>query len=586
MTHEKTQIEQCEWAWPISAMGGFDDCGLVWVPPAGSLLCIIFGRGSRSLPYYIGTTWARNRDPDGQHNFDYNVEEFYKIHEGHRKGYILPPDDGSQCLPQWNTCNYNGIDVHNKAKEFDNDALAKRKITYPNIYGFKTPQKHMMKMVDGNYKCNHRWKRIEIQSSLGNWMLFKDDYLHPGGQWAHPECSCGGGDESLCNDENGQPLEKPGTCLDPNSTPKCANPYYKHKNECFPYKGPKTPQNNRCALNQSGIQLLSRGGITMIMDDSVEQPKVPPDGLQWERVLEPFDFGCTDKCEAKFKIISQTGHRIEINDTEDVTENRGPKNYIRLLSACGNLVELNDHTINKKLAGNKRGITMRSTSQHTFEMIDEDNEQKSPPREEISKPKDEATADLKPEERPINKAKKAFVKIRTGYGLEMRFQDDFDQQKTQLQHIQVYCPHTDNKERGPHILRLQEYPSGPGYYFLRVGGNYICSTYDNHYTIIGEEKNPSDKVTIVSKNTFIWSKQYYINKAKLHYFIADDYIILNAGKDCPETGEKSGCIAPVLCFQPGKDPGTGRIVISDRVYASASEKATTASIFWMNPFVA
>jgi hypothetical protein len=30
------------WARPISPMGGFDDCGLNWVPPAGTILCLLF----------------------------------------------------------------------------------------------------------------------------------------------------------------------------------------------------------------------------------------------------------------------------------------------------------------------------------------------------------------------------------------------------------------------------------------------------------------------------------------------------------------------------------------------------------------
>lgn len=583
-----TQIEQCEWAWPISAMGGFDDCGLVWVPPAGSLLCIIFGRGSRRYPYYIGTTWARNRGPDGEHNFGFNVQEFYDIHEGHRKGYLVGSNDGSQSLPQWNTENYNGLDVHDRVQEYDTDSIAQRKITYPNVYGFKTPQKHYYKMVDGNYKCGNKYKRIEIGSSLNNWMIFKDDFLHPAGEWAHPQCNCGGegGDETLCNDADGNPLEKDGTCVDPKSRPKCANPYFKHQNECAPYKGPGTPQDNKAALNQSGIQLLTRGGITMIMDDSVDQPRVPSDGLAWENGMYGYDFGCTNKCMSKFKVVSLTGHRIEMSDEEDVEENRGPKNYIRLLSACGNLVELNDETKNKRLAGAKRGITLQSTSKHTIEMIDEDNEQASPIRQEIGKPDDESMADIDPTSRPISKAKKAFIRIRTGYGLEMKFQDEASQEETQQQHIQILSPQKDNKERGPHIMRFQEAPENAGYVMLRVGGNYLCSTYDNHYTIVGEEKNPSDKITIVSKNTYIQTEETYINKAKMQMFIADDAIVLDAGLDCPdETGKKSGCLSPVLVWQPGCFPNTGRIAISDRVFATASKDAPLANIFHMAPFI-
>src|ERR1700753_2026451 len=38
-------IKSLPWAWPISSMGGFDDSGLSWVPPAGSTVCLIFEGG-------------------------------------------------------------------------------------------------------------------------------------------------------------------------------------------------------------------------------------------------------------------------------------------------------------------------------------------------------------------------------------------------------------------------------------------------------------------------------------------------------------------------------------------------------------
>jgi hypothetical protein len=53
----KRPIKEYPWALPVSSMGGFDDCGLTWVPPAGSTVCILFENGSRTSPYYIGTTW-------------------------------------------------------------------------------------------------------------------------------------------------------------------------------------------------------------------------------------------------------------------------------------------------------------------------------------------------------------------------------------------------------------------------------------------------------------------------------------------------------------------------------------------------
>ena len=42
LQNPKTPLKSLPWANPISSMGGFDDCGLSWVPPAGSTICLIF----------------------------------------------------------------------------------------------------------------------------------------------------------------------------------------------------------------------------------------------------------------------------------------------------------------------------------------------------------------------------------------------------------------------------------------------------------------------------------------------------------------------------------------------------------------
>lgn len=536
-----TPVKSLPFADCIASFGGFDDSGSNWVPPAGSTLCIVFENGSREAPYYIGTTWHRDRGPDGSHNWKYNIDEYYRLHEGRRKGYYVGPDDGSQVFPPWNTENYNGYDIDSIA-DFENDPSAQQNITNPNIYGFKTNEKHSLKLVDGDYKANFKNKRIEMYSACGNYFIMKDDSLHSCGDWANP--GCGGG-----------------------------NPYAKHKSECRPFRGPGTPQNNKCELDQTGIQLLSISGHSFIFDDSVESPNVIP---KWENSMESFSYGDNNTYKGRVKIISSTGHVFEMSDVESQSELRGEENYIRLKSATGNLIELNDHTTGSSgcagcppnLAGSKRGITMQSTSNHFIRMIDEENEQCAPCRKEGGV--------------PAPKAKKAYVQIRTGYGLEIMMKDEASQEETQSQHIQIFCPQKDNTERGPHIMRCQEQPSGPGMVFLRVGGNYICSTYDNHYTIVGDkDKNPSNKITIVSKNTVIKTEKTYFNEAELQVFKSKKIILLMAGEDCKKGGGEEGCQAciwPVLCLSPKG------ITISDRVYVSASPDARCADIMQLLPF--
>lgn len=587
-----TPTKALPWAYPISSQGGFDDCGCTWVPPAGTKLCLLFESGNRGWPYYIGTTWDRDRSKGWN---PIAVEEYEKIHRGHRGGYIIGKNE-IEVYPPWNTENYNGYDVYSQL-DFENNPDAQTKITYPNIYGWKTPQKHMIKMVDGNYKCNFRWQRLEIKSAQGNHIILKDDRVHPTAQWAHPDCGCGGGDASSCNDENGEPIEKLDQCPADADKSSCANPYFKHRNECKPYQGPQNCQNNKVdkvTLPQSGIQFISLSGHTLWMDDSVSEPK---GSNEWEKSLESFDYGCPEG-EGVFKgktvWKSAHGHQIMMSDVEPDGKPalRGDENFIRILTATGNKIELNDDTTScgctckncgcgcgEDNAGPKRGITMQSTSNHTFEMIDENNKQCSPNRKEGGSPKNEATD--------------AFVKIRTGYGLEIHMGDDNDQKKTQQQYIQVMAPQYDAC-CGPHIIRLQEDPNC-GYIFVRAAGDYMCMTEGDHYTAVGVGKSteefcaggclgPRNWFTAVSKHSLHYSCRFYFNKAEIHAFLADKLILLLAGKDQPPEGAETDfdclpSVGPVCVLINGKARW------SDRVFASSSPPSNIASIFQFSPFV-
>lgn len=606
MFHDpETPIKALPWAEPVSAMGGFDDCGLVWTPPAGSTVCILFENGMREQPFYIGTTWHRSRGPAGR-DFGFPVQEYFDVSNGHRKGYLVGADDESQVRPPWDTESYNSKNF-DSTTEYTKDIDAQKKSTYPNIYGFKTPEKHMVKLVDGNAKCNRRDKRIEILSGNGNWILLKDDHLHYGGQWAHPSCppSPGGDDISLCTTNNvgvsngqsdvvytdflGKPIEKNNDCNDPvllgkSSNPlqpnrqKGSNPFFKHKNECRPYKGPGTPQNNKCDLPQSGMQFLSISGNTMVFDDSVEEPRGKP---IWERSMENFDFGCTDKYLGRIYIKTATGHGLEMSDIEDSTGVRSNKNYIQLLSAGGNKIQLNDHTQGSgddssacppNYAGEDRGIHIQSTSNHQINLVDHMNQQCSPKRKEGGIPEAKAT--------------QAYMQFKSGSGLEMMFRDSNSQETTQSQYIQITNPQCCNPStdencnpRGPHFLRFQGRPKGqPGVIFLRAGGHSVRSTYDMDVVLVGDkEKNPSDKFTYVSKNTVSSTEENEFRYAgQLHIMFAEQQILLMAGRDCKPSdgGCCSPCLYPIVLGKcPVICPLTGIVhwtedALSDRVFAS------------------
>lgn len=555
--HEKNApVESLPWAKPVANMGGFDDCGNFWVPPAGSTVAIIFENGDRDAPYYVGTVWTRTKGKEGKY-WGRPMPEYERYHQGKRTGYLVGRNDDLQNLPPNNTEFYNNFDFDSET-DFENDPDAKKRITIPHGYVVaKSPQKHRLIFVDGNYDCNFRWKRLELVSGDGVGLIFKDDHLHPFGQWAHPDCGCGGGDLSQCTDEDGNPIEQP-ECLDPEGQPKCANKYFKRENECRSVQGPGTPQNNRVKLDQSGYAIYSRSGHIFVADDSVEQPTGKPG---WDR---SWDYGCSNVFKGKMYLQSAHGHKFEMSDDESEPQIRSEENWIRWVTPTGNRIELNDHTQSSGIAGEKRGVHIESSSTHLLEMVDNENEQQVDKRKEGGQ--------------PAPKARKAYVRLKSGYGLQILMRDDSSQEQTDTQFIEIMAPQKDN-DRGPHILRFQERRENEGLVFLRVGGVFVGMSTDDWVEVVGEEPyTPAHKLTAVKGSTIFDSEQYYFNHSQLAVMFAESYIILAAGRDCPnEQGGLGPCIYPVIVAKkPKVCPFTGFIhfaedSISDRVFASASQ---------------
>ena len=629
---QSVSITSLPWAFPISTFGGFDDSGSNRIPPAGSTVCLIFENGNRRSAYYIGTTWSRNRGKDGS-SLGIPVPEFNLLYNGRGENYLVGATDGSQVFPPWNTESYNGYDI-TSISDVENNLDYLKRATFPNIYGMKTPEKHMIKMVDGDGKCNRKWKRMELMSGCGNWMIFKDDHLHYCGQWSHPSEGAREGDSNCYTDVTdqtdvteeasqtnsfnvGQPIPnenintalydyerdiiepnfpnsketpakfpKPVECPDGKNytggqnviggapdTPytksqKGSNPFFKAKNECRPIRGPETPQNNKCDLPQSGIQLLSISGHTFVMDDSVEQPRGTPN---WQRSLNPFDFGCSDLYLGRTYWKSCTGHVISMNDVEQPSTVRTAENGIKFKTALGNEISLCDETMSScpGIGGPTRGISMNSTSNHVFKMIDEGVFQQS-----MQCRKDGNV--------PESNADKAYVQLRSGYGLELYMSDRDSQKETKSQFIRINAPQTDNKERGPHTLEMQETPVGRGYVFLRAGGNYLTYSYDSHYEIVGDSKNnPADKLSMVTKDRVSITSNYDY-RVNDYFFNASKkraYLLGGLG-DCQDNnGGDTYCIYPIIVY----DKKNNKLRISDRIFGSCSDKAEIPTLASIDP---
>jgi hypothetical protein len=356
--------------------------------------------------------------------------------------------------------------------------------------------------------------------------------------------------------------------------------------------------NNKAGLPQSGFHAQSISGHQMAFDDSVEKPTgIPRHDLD-------FDFGCTDRFMGKMWLLSATGHSLVINDHENegggqsCDPTRSDRNYIRLHSAAGNRIELNDHTNScTNIAGEKRGIQMNTTSRHLLYMIDKDNEQAPPPRRNGGV--------------PVNKAKNAYCLLRSGYGLHLYMNDFHSQEVAQQQFLQLLAPQVSN-ERGPHLLHMQVRPKGPGIILHRAGGIMWESSYDHSIETVGEgvAGRKSHKIIDVTGLFLVNVDEAYVSVAKSHFFKSDETIVLGAGLDSPipkngddanriaqavndatngivndiandtargvRTGQRipkrDKCqpgLAPILCL----DTSRGVIVFSDRVIASTSSKA-------------
>ena len=585
-SNKNTPVESLPWANSVSVLGGFDDSGALWVPPAGSEIVIFCESGNRGAVFYLGTIWNRDRG-EPPHNWGYGIPEYQCIHEGHRKGYFVGANDESQVFPPSNTENSNIKDIDD-IKAFEQDTEALRKVTPSHIYEIKTPEKHRLKFDDGNYYCNHRWKRVELGSSGGATFLMWDDHMHAAGQHAHPKaCSCGpnatGGagtgidcGKTLDEDSSGcrKDTETP-ECGD-HEYDRCKNELFKHESEVRAFRGPCTPQNNKCQLEQTGVFLSSISGHVFVMDDEVSDPEGAPN---WERGVSPFPFGCENKFYGKMYLKTATGHMIKMSDVEDeknvragefnhLTTGEWEPNGIQIKTATGHQIEMNDHTLNSGRAGDRRGIRIASTSGHELWMSDDGNDQKSPNRKEGGFPEP--------------KANKALVRLKTGYGLQLLMRDDSGQGETaEKQFIELLAPNKQN-DYGPHLLRMQEAPpQEPGFVLLRTGGQFIGQSAGDWVETVGLEDTPgypANKLTTVSRHDIHETLETYVYLSDVEFHHAKRYIILGAGEDCPppegagigETPDpkKSPCLYPVLVW-------SGGVGISDRVYASAGVSPVT-----------
>jgi hypothetical protein len=234
---------------------------------------------------------------------------------------------------------------------------------------------------------------------------------------------------------------------------------------------------------------------------------------------------------------------------------------------------------------------MVSTSGHTLVFSDNQNDRNIPCRKELGSAQ------------PQPNAKNAYVQMRSGYGFAINMFDGTNQtEATDDKFLEILAPQKGNKRGGTFII-MRERKEQNGFLQLRAGGDYRLETFGSAVEVVGfEDQDTSigNKITLVKNNSIEITKDIKYNKNKTYLSVSDARSLLLAGKDYDAEPteeqkkvedelkaaglpvpprEKVPNICPVLVF----DGKRGSIVLSDRLFASASPEAPAASIFNMAP---
>jgi len=591
---EETQQLGLPWASPVSPFGGMDDSGSTWPPPAGSKIVIFFANGDRDSAYYFGTVWYRSRgsasgSPSHHDFWGYSIKEYDCLWEGKRDGYIFG-ENNEEVLPPWNTESYNGLDL-DSLTDFYTDENQINAITYPNIYGFKTNGKHSLKMVDGDYRCNQRHKRLELQSSRGNFLIFKDDHMHGAGEWGYGQgganCHLERRQTGVGKTEDGTeiPIFEPQEYSDvPKEYPCCSDegagyscdgrnsvvgfPTGCVKISCGKSQCEPPLQSHACTdpSRVDGSVLFSGPGVASMGKNPffkrIEEMRpiygaptpqgnrlnLPQSGVQVQSisghqvimddsVAEPFGvpswdldfgFGCSDHYKGRMYMQSATGHLLEMSDIEEPAKIRGKDNFIGMRTATGNLFEMNDHTEPVQPCDPDGG---KAGEQRGFTMQSTSTHLFMMNDAGLKQTGPVRTGGGIP--KPADESGfEGFCLLRSGYGMQLLMKDEDIQTETKQQFTMLLHPQT-GVDAGPHMLVMQANVADKGLVLLRAGGIYMQVSYDETIEVVGSEEHPADKFTACSQNYMVDCKQTYFNHNELMINFAETYIFLLAGRDCP-----------------------------------------------------
>lgn len=383
--HDKINLETLPWARVMRPFGSFEDSGFVAPLSVNSLVYVQFLRGQSDEPIVLGCVPLPKRGE----NYTELPEEIMMC-RGSIPGIradgknLKTNNDVGHTMPPWNNESYNGIDT-----DIKNSGV-------PHISGWKTPEKHMLQFVDGPPTNAHIGKRVVLQSSRGNCIFMKDDAIQP-------------------------------------SANIFQNPFFDDFRDGYVggiYK--IAPLNGKTIeLEKTGLQLQTFGGARLILSDANDSNAIE-DNL-WTTAFAPKrlkSFTCLE---------SITNHQMFMLDHESSEGIRSKHDGITLVGATGSHINICCHSENNGKAGENHGILLKSITGHTIELSDKGADIGAfAPRTNI--------AGLK-----FNKgqgspgiavagsvqSQNAFLKISSGWGQSIEFNDSGSQSEESDQYITI-----------------------------------------------------------------------------------------------------------------------------------------------------
>lgn len=419
------------WAEVATFFGSLDDQGAVFTPPAGSTVYVEFEAGSRESPVVSGSVHNMTRQRTIGVEAGFLVSEERNIWGGapgrrtDAKNPVVNPDMKS-LMPPWRGESYDGVD--------QKPGLGGTATTVPFIYGIKTPEKHFLQFVDGNHQDRLVGKRLVLQSSRGSCLWMKDDSFTP--------------PDEIFNNEYWDDFHDayPGLRYS-------ARPYNSHKIE----------------LKHTGLQLQTVGGARLIMSDETE----------FEQTNNGWNSGWSPRGRMRSFVVleSITEHQIHLRDHERAPNMRSAQDGIFLLTATGNFIGCRDDT-QGSIGGPQRGILLWSTSDHRIEMNDYTVQNQSP--------RSGSGSVYYSSGRHTPNAKRAYIRIKSGWGQVMELNDLGSQENNANQFILIRNNNdTPDDCQGPpwNYIRMECVASNK--LFLMYGaGNFAINVCRNAFRTI------------------------------------------------------------------------------------------------------